>query len=87
MTHKIEVLGRDAGAETYRLAVHLPDGRVEVELPERLAGTRPSHQTVHEHLARDSRAILRAARARLEGRTPRAPYDTLTLIGEPTNAD
>ncbi len=87
MSVRIDVRGRDAAAETYRLTVLLPGGPVDVALPERLAGQAPSHQTAYDFIASRSAAIAAATEARLAGRTPRAPYDTLTLIGEPTHAD
>ncbi|MFQ6553319.1 hypothetical protein AAD018_013360 [Aestuariibius insulae] len=87
MSVRIDVMGRDAAAEAYRLTVHLPHGPADVMLPERLAGRAPSHQTAYEFIAERASAIAAAAQARLWGRTPPAPYDTLTLIGEPTHAD
>ena len=86
----MEVHGRDPATECYRVT-HEVDGRVVIALvPERLAGdvriaARPSHQMAYvwmaDNKAKIEKAITRMARGQSR---PRAPYDQITLVGEPS---
>lgn len=83
MTSRVEVQGRDAGGEAYRIATEV--GRALV--PEFLMqtslrpGARPTHQEAYEWIAAHRQPLVRAVAALSRGDTPRAPYDTLTLLG------
>ncbi len=82
----IRVEGVDVFGGAYRIAVERPGRTLRALVPEALLGGgsgRPSHQTAHEALARRSRDLTAAIDDLGAGRTPRAPYDTLTLCGEP----
>ncbi|SFD49949.1 hypothetical protein [Roseivivax sediminis] len=80
----VEVLGRDPGAEAYRVRAHLEDGAYEAQVPECLMealrpGERPSHQEAYEWIARHRRRIAAAVADRAAGKVPRPPYDLVTL--------
>ena len=84
---RIEVLGRDAGAEAYRVRAHLGAGPRQALVPECLMdglcpGGRPGHQEAYEWIAAHRAGFAAAVSARLEGRVPRAPWDLIALAGE-----
>ncbi len=82
----MRVEGLDPAAGAYRIAVERGGRTVRALVPEHLLGgadVRPSHQTAHEALAQRALAIGAAIDDLGAGRTPRPPYDTLTLCGEP----
>ena len=69
------------------MRAHLGLGVREAHVPECLMetlrpGERPSHQEAYEWIAAHRGRIAAAVSARLEGRTPRAPWDLVTLFGE-----
>lgn len=81
---RVEVLGRDAAAEAYRVRAHLPDGAREARVPECLMegmrpGARPSHQDAYEWIAAHRGRILAAVAALATGKVPRAPDDLIAL--------
>ena len=76
----IRVEGVDRALDAYCIACTDGDRTLRALVPQALiGGAAAPHQTAHEALARHARPILRAMRARAEGRTPRAPWDALTL--------
>ncbi|ETX16261.1 hypothetical protein OCH239_08435 [Roseivivax halodurans JCM 10272] len=84
---RIEVLGRDAGAEAYRVRAHLDAGTCEAQVPECLMetlrpGERPSHQEAYEWIAAHRARIASAVAARRGGQVPRTPWDLVTLLRE-----
>ena len=82
----MRVEGVDMAAGAYRIAVQRDGRTVRALVPEHLLGggaARPSHQTAHEALARQARPLCAAIDELAAGRTPRPPYETLTLAGEP----
>ncbi|SMX36697.1 hypothetical protein [Maliponia aquimaris] len=82
MSTPVEVQGRDVAREAYRIATDA--GRAWV--PECLMqgglrpGGRPSHQEAYEWIAAHRTALARAIDDLARGRTPRPPYDLVTLI-------
>ena len=83
----MRVEGVDMAAGAYRVAVDRGDRTVRALVPEHLLGggdgMRPAHQTAPEALARQARALGSAIDDLDAGRTPGAPYDSLTLCPEP----
>lgn len=84
---RIEVLGRDAGAEAYRVRAHLGAGLRQALVPECLMhgqrpGGRPGHHEAYEWIAAHRTEIAAAVSARLDGRVPRAPWHLIALAGE-----
>ena len=76
----VEVLGRDAGAEAYRVRAEGCVALVPEFLMESLRpGARPSHQEAYEWIATHRRAIARAVAELSRGETPNAPFDVVTL--------
>ncbi|MHA6346310.1 hypothetical protein [Roseivivax sp. CAU 1761] len=81
---RVEVRGRDAGAEAYRIRVEIDGRQVSALVPECLMaglrpGDRPSHQEAYEWIAAHRRDLSRAVGALAAGRQPRPPYDIVTL--------
>jgi len=85
----MEIRGRDIATESYRVT-HDVDGRTIMALvPERLVDTRPtvkarpSHQSAYEWMA-ENKTKIEAAIAQIArgARSPRAPFDQITLIEE-----
>ena len=79
----MEVLGVDREMDAYRIAVDHDGRRLCGLVPEALMGWgRAPHHVAYEWIARRERA-LRSALIDLDaGRTPPAPYDTMTLSGD-----
>ncbi|MBS0124258.1 hypothetical protein [Thetidibacter halocola] len=78
---RVQVMGRDAIAEAYRIETDA--GRALV--PECLMGGlrpcgRPSHQEAYEWIAAHRAPLARAVATLAGGETPRKPYDILSLI-------
>ena len=83
MTEAITVKSRDVAREAYR--VETRDGAAFVPecLIDRMRGeARPSHQTAYEWIGAHQRDITRAIETLANGKTPRAPFDLITLIEE-----
>ncbi len=87
----MEVLGRDARVEAYRVAVEASagtGGRLLGLVPDALIaeGTSLSgghgHRTAYEWLARHAREIEVTLRIRAAGGMPRAPFDRVVLKEE-----
>ncbi|SHH27494.1 hypothetical protein [Marivita hallyeonensis] len=83
MTADLMVRTRDVAREAYHVVT--PHGAAFV--PECLMDkvpheARPSHQTAYEWIGAHRRQITSAVEALKTGRTPRAPYDLITLIEE-----
>ncbi|TNF20586.1 MAG: hypothetical protein EP318_10205 [Rhodobacteraceae bacterium] len=76
-------MGRDIETESYRIALQVDGRPVLAHVPERLFsdhGERPSHQAAYEGIAHQRRKIETAITTLAQGKTPKAPYDTITLI-------
>ena len=83
MTSTLHVKSRDVAREAY--LVETPDGAAYVPecMMDRLRGeARPSHQTAYEWIGAHKRDITRAVATLATGKTPRPPYDLITLIEE-----
>ncbi|WP_299791982.1 hypothetical protein [uncultured Marivita sp.] len=83
MTDALTVRTRDVAREAYR--VETPAGAAFVPecLMDRFPNeARPSHQTAYEWIGAHRRQITRAVEALNAGKTPKAPYDLITLIEE-----
>jgi hypothetical protein len=83
MTGDLVVRTRDVALEAYR--VETPAGAAFV--PECLMDkfpneVRPSHQSAYEWIGAHKRQITRAVETLRSGKTPREPYDLITLIDE-----
>ena len=82
------MLGRDIETGSYRVAAMIGEARVEARVPEALmAATMPltggrGHQVAYEWLAKHQRQIETAIGELVAGRTPRAPFDQVNLIGD-----
>ena len=84
----MEVKGRDPATECYRV-IHEVDGReVAALVPERFASgllataARPSHQDAYIWMAEHKTKIETAIDQLAHGKTPRAPFDQITLLKE-----
>ncbi|MCE0504356.1 hypothetical protein LR948_03230 [Roseivivax sp. GX 12232] len=76
----VEVLGRDAAREAYRVRTEAGTALVpEVLMQDLRPGERPSHQEAYEWIARHRREIARAVAALASGAEPRAPFEIVTL--------
>ena len=79
----LAVEGRDAADEAYLIRMEHRGRSIRAAVPEHLlaerGGARPTHQAAYEALADRRRAVQAAVAALAEGRTPRAPYDAVTL--------
>lgn len=85
MTARLIVKSRDVALEAYR--VETDDGAAfvpECLMDRERAQDRPSHQSAYEWLGAHQRDISKAIAALVDGRTPRAPYDLITLIEKAT---
>ena len=83
MTARIHVKSRDVAREAYRIETEAGAAYVPECLIDKMRGeSRPSHQTAYEWIGTHSRDITRAVAARVSGKTPKAPYDLITLIEE-----
>ena len=81
----VEVQGRDPAQEAYRIRTAVNGTFVRAMVPECLMqglrpGDRPSHQDAYEWIAAHRHHLARAVEALTKGKTPRSPYDILTLI-------
>ncbi|WGW02526.1 hypothetical protein [Tropicibacter oceani] len=79
----VAVQGRDAAREAYRIETdagraYVPECLIEGLRP----GARPSHQEAYEWIAAHRARLASAVTDLAQGKTPRAPYDILTLIEE-----
>ncbi len=84
MNARVEVQGRDAALEAYRIETDA--GRALV--PECLMGglrpgTRPSHQEAYEWIAAHRAKLAKAVQALTQNKPLRPPYDLITLINTP----
>lgn len=84
----MDVLGRDAAREGYRVALGGPGARLVGLVPDaliadgvRLTGGR-GHQTAYDWLAAHAREIEDTLRTRATGRHPKPPYDRIVLEEE-----
>ncbi|MCK0148801.1 hypothetical protein MWU54_02100 [Marivita sp. S6314] len=85
MTEKLIVKSRNVALEAYRVESAKGAAYVPECLMDRLrTEARPSHQSAYEWIGAHQRDISRAIAALADGRTPRAPYDLVTLIEEAT---
>ena len=83
----MEVLGRDAAREAYRVATGeagrlvglVPDGLIAEGV--RLTGGH-GHRTAYDWLAAHAREIEDTLRTRADGGQPRAPFDRIVLEEE-----
>jgi hypothetical protein len=88
----MEVLGRDAAREGYRVATG-GDGRLVGLVPETLIaeGVRLTgghgHRTAYDWLARHAREIEDTLRTRAAGGRPKPPFDRIVLEEEQDHAD
>ncbi|APZ55060.1 hypothetical protein [Salipiger abyssi] len=83
----VEVIGRDVAREAYRVRVDAEGLARTALVPECLMetlrpGERPSHQEAYEWIAAHRGRIEKAVIARAAARTPRPPYDLVTLAEE-----
>lgn len=79
----LNVRSRDVAREAYRVETSAGAAYVPECLMDRLRSeARPSHQSAYEWIGAHQRDITRAIEARVAGKTPRAPYDLITLIEE-----
>jgi hypothetical protein len=84
----MEVLGRDAAREGYRIALRDPGARLVGLVPDaliaegvRLTGSH-GHRTAYDWLAAHAREIEDTLRTRAEGGLPKAPFDRIVLEEE-----
>ena len=83
----MEVLGRDAVREAYRVAAAGPDGRIVGLLPETVIGRGMlnggrGHQTAYDWIAAHAGEIETNLKALRAGRAPRPPFDRMELVEE-----
>ena len=79
----VEVLGRDAAREAYRVRCRGATALVPECLMGGLRpGDRPSHQEAYEWIAAHRRALAQAVAALSAGQAPKPPYDIVMLAGE-----
>ncbi len=81
---RVEVQGRDAAREAYRIrtasgAALVPECLMQGLRP----GDRPSHQEAYEWIAAHRSQLAAAVAALSRGATPRSPYHLLSLIDHP----
>jgi hypothetical protein len=84
----MEVLGRDAVAECYRIraggnVARLPDAVISTGMP--LTGGL-GHQTAYDWISRHAREIETAISALASGRSAKAPFDMMELEATPTRS-
>lgn len=77
----LQVRGRDVALEAYRVETahglaFVPECLMASDLR---PGTRPSHQEAYAWIAAHGAALERATRSLARGRTPRPPFDVVTL--------
>ncbi len=84
----MDVLGRDAAREAYRVATGGAESRLVGFVPDamiaegvRLTGGR-GHRTAYDWIADHAREIDNALRTRAEGGRPKAPFDRIVLEEE-----
>ena len=83
MTAPISVRTRDVAREAYRVETEAGAAFVPECLMDRFPNeARPSHQTAYEWIGSHSKHITRAVERLKAGKSPRAPYDLITLIEE-----
>jgi len=88
----VEVLGRDPAREAYRIRTTVAAGPRTAWVPECLVdtslrpGARPSHQDAYEWIAAHRGQLRDAVASRAAGRTPRPPFDLVTLALETDDA-
>ena len=81
----LHVRSRDVALEAYRVETDAGSAFVPECLMDRLRHeARPSHQSAYEWIGAHRRDITKAIEALASGRTPRAPYDLITLIERAT---
>ena len=83
MTPDLTVRTRDVAREAYHVvtcegAAFVPECLMD-KFPNE---ARPSHQTAYEWIGAHRRQITRAVEALNAGKTPKTPYDLITLIEE-----
>ena len=84
----MEVRGRDAATECYRVHHDVDGRRVTALVPERFAddlrltGARPSHQDAYVWMAEHKTKIETAIDQLARGKKPRAPFDQIVLVEE-----
>ncbi len=80
---KVQVLGRDAVAEAYRIETDHGRALVPECLMEGLRpGERPSHQDAYEWIAAHRRQLDRAVAQLAKGARPKRPYDLISLAAD-----
>ena len=80
MSARVAVRGRDAALEAYRIETDHGLALVPECLMEGLRpGERPSHQEAYAWIAAHRAKLATAVADRAAGRTPRRPYDLVTL--------
>ena len=83
MTDDLVVRTRDVVLEAYRVETPAGAACVPECLMEKFPNeARPSHQSAYEWIGAHRRQITRAIEVLKSGRTPRAPYDLITLTDE-----
>ncbi|WP_136442349.1 hypothetical protein [Pacificoceanicola onchidii] len=88
MSPRVEVKGRDAAREAYRVETDAGCALVPEFLMEGLRpGERPSHQEAYEWIAAHRKPLAAAIDTLAKGRSPRRPYDTLSLIASSRSQD
>ena len=84
----MDVKGRDPATECYRVTHEVDGALVTALVPERFAkgmhltGSRPSHQDAYVWIALHKEKIETAIAQLAHGKTPRAPFDQITLLKE-----
>ena len=82
---RVEVQGRDASAEAYRIMTDHGAALVPEFLMSGLRPMdRPSHQEAYEWIAAHRSALNKAVEALRQGRKPKRPYDVLSLYPAPS---
>ncbi|WP_439124319.1 hypothetical protein [Marivita sp.] len=83
MNEALTVRTRDVAREAYHVVTPAGPALVPECLMERFPHeSRPSHQTAYEWIGAHRRQITKAVEALKRGKTPREPYDLITLIDE-----
>ncbi len=84
----MDVLGRDALREGYRIAIDAPDRRLVALVPDALIAAGAGltgghgHRTAYDWLAAHAREIEDTLRTRAAGGRPTAPFDRIVLEEE-----
>ena len=83
----MEVIGKNASQDAYRVALELGGGRVVALVPDALLSAehgqdgKVAHGQAYEWIAAQAHDLKAAIQTLVKGGTPRPPFDQITLDG------